>query len=189
MLVFPTIICSFELLTPTLDPNRNQTLSGEDCVRNRNGIYGTPAAARTLDRLKSRVLENGGDVNKTVFGLIVPWSDGFVSNWVRQKDNNVWIKTVTICPPANGKKGNKNSTDSHVVVMGLSKHSHSNVVSATVDEIAMIEKGVTRLSYQGGTPRLLMTSFGIVSYVRLLFSFVLVHSMSSFLFTACLCIR
>ena len=145
-----------------------------------------------LERLKSRVLENGGDVNNTVFGLIVPWSDGFVSNWVRQKDNNVWINTVTICPPAKGKKGNKHSTDTHVVVMGLSKHSHSKVVSATLDEITELEKGVRRLSYQGGIPRLVNTSFGIVSYVSFYSPLCLFtacpHSLPLF-YTACLCFR
>ena len=156
----------------SLKPN---TLSGEDGERNREGIYGSPAATRALERLKAKVLENGGDVDKTVYGLIVTWSDSFVSCWVRQKDNNVWIQTVTICPPANGKKGNKNSTDTHVVVMGLSKHSHSKVVSATLDEIAELEKGVTRLLYQDGRPRLVNVSLAIVSCVIV---FILVCSSS-----------
>ena len=116
-----------------------------------------------MERLKDRVRANGGDVNKTVYGLIVIWSDGFVSHWIRQKDNNVWIQTVTICPPANGKKGNKHATDTHINVMGLSKHNHSKNVSATLDEISELEKGVMRLSYQGGTPRLVHTSVGVVS--------------------------
>ena len=111
------------------------------------------------------MLQNGGDVNNTLFGLIVSWSDGFVSNWVRQKDNNVWIMTVTICPPAHGKKGNKYSTDSHVVVMGLSKHCHGKVVSVTLDEIAELEKGVMRLMYQDGRPKLVNVSLTIVSSV------------------------
>jgi len=160
MFVLSAVRRSFESLTPLSKLN---TLSGEDGVRNWDGIYGSPAATRALERCIARVRENGGDVNKTVFGLIVPWSDGFVSNWVRQKDNNVWIKTVTICPPANGKKGNKHSSDTHVVVIGLSKHSHSKVMSATLDEIVELEKGVMRLSYQGGIPRLVNTSFTIVS--------------------------
>ena len=155
-----------ELINHQMAMGRNYTWAMEDGERNWDGIYGSPAVSRLLERLKSRVRENGGDVNKTCFGVIVPWSDGFVSNWVRQKDNNVWIFTATICPPANGKKGNKNSTDTHIVLMGLSKHNHSKVVSVTLDEIEELEKGVKRLSFQDGKPTMVNTSFAVVSVFR-----------------------
>ena len=35
---------------------------------------------------------------KTKIGYVYFWSDGFLNCFIKQKDNSVWIFTVTVCP-------------------------------------------------------------------------------------------
>ncbi len=36
---------------------------------------------------------------KTKLGWLLFWSGGFLCYLIKQKDNSVWILTVTVCPP------------------------------------------------------------------------------------------
>lgn len=126
--------------------------------RDRTGINGTPQAEEVLARLKRKVLANGGNPDDTLFGLIVIWSDGFITAWVRQKDNSCWTLTFTLCPTDGIKQ-----EDSHAIALGLSKYDHSNTVEEIIKQLEPLEDGVERLWSSDGQLRIKNTSFGVVS--------------------------
>ena len=65
------------------------------------------------------------DIKATSKGNIYFWSDSFLHCLVKQKDNSVWILTVTISPPwADINKG----TYTHVLTMGKSSKDHTPVI-------------------------------------------------------------
>ena len=75
--------------------------------RNNEGLNGTKAMddllkkiRETMDRDKSlsEIMKKN-----TKIGWIYFWSDAFLRCFIKQKDNSVWILTVTICPPENEK--------------------------------------------------------------------------------------
>lgn len=124
----------------------------------RAGIFKTPAFDALLDKLKYKVRLNGGDPEKTLYGVIVLWSDGFKTSWVKQQDNSCWMVTVTFCSPDGVK-----TTNTYIIALGFSKYDHTCVVSSIMDEVEQLENGKKRLYNEGGVSKIVNTSFGVVS--------------------------
>ena len=133
-------------------------IRGDVKRRDRAGIFKTPAFDALLDKLKYKVRLNGGDPEKTLYGVIVLWSDGFVTSWVKQLDNSCWMVTVTICSPDGVK-----TTNTYIIALGFSKYDHTCVVSSIMEEVEQLENGKMRLYNEGGVSRIVNTSFGVVS--------------------------
>lgn len=133
-------------------------IRGDVKRRDRAGVFKTPAFDDLLDKLKYKVRLNGGDPEKTLYGVIVLWSDGFVTSWVKQLDNSCWMVTLTICSPDGVK-----TTNTYIIALGFSKYDHTCVVSSIMEEVEQLENGKMRLYNEGGVSRIVNTSFGVVS--------------------------
>ena len=69
-------------------------------------------------------------------GYIFFWSDSFMHCFAKQKDNRVWILTVTISPPwADINKG----TYTHVLTMGKSSEDHTPVIDTYMREARQLQ--------------------------------------------------
>ena len=82
------------------------------------------------------------DVNDkpTKYGSFILWSDGFIRSWVKQKDNNVWIMTITI-PDLDGYSSLKYHT--YCVAIKKPSNGHQPVIDFYLKEVAMLTKGVS----------------------------------------------
>ena len=59
-----------------------------------------------MEEVEQRMKDAGVDEKKrkqTKIGWMIFWSDSFLNSFIKQKDNSVWVLTVTICPPENTK--------------------------------------------------------------------------------------
>ena len=112
-----------------------------DKRRNKEGLNGTRAVDDLLEDVKA-AMENSGvsqeDIEKTPVGWIYFWSDGFLRCFIKQKDNSVWILTVTVCPPE-ALKSNGNNT--YVLAMGKSSDDHTPVIEHYLQEAKDLMKG------------------------------------------------
>lgn len=123
------------------------------------GINGSSAATKLLKRLREIVAAEGKDPKKTAFGYLILWSDGFVTSWVKQKDNKCWCMTVTVAPP----KGNDRSIfHTHCIALGKGGDHHSLIVNM-LDELDEIRKG--KMRYDGAQKKWIHTSFDIIVYM------------------------
>ena len=76
----------------------------------------------------------------TKHGSFILWSDGFIRSFVKQKDNNVWIMTLTI-PDLDGSATLKYHT--YCVAIGKSSNDHQPVIDFYLKEVPMLTKGVS----------------------------------------------
>ena len=119
----------------------NFARDGKTGKRNRDGLNGTRAVDDLIAEVDAAMEEMGIDEesrNKTIVGWILMWSDGFLRCFVKQKENSVWIITVTVCPP-----GNKMSSGmyTYVLAMGVSSDDHTAVIDHYLEEIEMLKQG------------------------------------------------
>ena len=82
----------------------------------------------------------------TKIGWIYFWSDAFLRCFIKQKDNSVWILTVTICPPENEKSS---GLYTQVLAIGKSDSNHEEVIKHYPREINDLMNGLE--CYFGGT--------------------------------------
>ena len=75
---------------------------------------------------------------KTKIGYVYFWSDGFLNCFIKQKDNSVWIFTVTVCPPVEEKSSGKYT---YVLAMGQGGTDHTKVVEHYMKECQDLMKG------------------------------------------------
>ena len=71
---------------------------------NKDGLNGTQAMADLVNDIVDALKRDGlsdESIRETHIGWVYFWSDSFLRCFVKQKDNSVWILTVTICPPLN----------------------------------------------------------------------------------------
>ena len=122
-----------------------------------SGINGTPAARVLLAKLRAQVRAAGGNPDKTAFGWLTVWSDGFQTSFIKQKKNSAWIMVLTVSSP---RRDGRSVFHSYVIAMGPAKQDHSHVVNAALDEIAELGKGKQR--YCGATKSFINTSFGLI---------------------------
>ena len=129
----------------------------------KTGVNGCPAAQRLLEKLRKIVEDNGGDPDKTAFGYVILWSDGFVNSWVKQKNNSVWVMTVTICPP---EGSDRSKLHTHCIAMGPGHADHDSVIEHFFKEMQEIRKGKLRhYTDENGKRHLINTSFDILVYM------------------------
>ena len=112
-----------------------------DKRRNKEGLNGTRAVDDLLEDVKAAMEDSGvsqEDIEKTPVGWIYFWSDGFLRCFIKQKDNSVWILTVTVCPPEALKSNGKNT---YVLAMGKSSDDHTPVIEHYLQEAKDLMKG------------------------------------------------
>ena len=90
-------------------------MQDEKGKRNRNGINGSAAADALLEKLRDIVEAEGGNPDKTAFGYLVLWTDGFTTSWVKQKENSCWCMTVTVAPP---NDNDRSAFHTHCIALG-----------------------------------------------------------------------
>ena len=93
----------------------------EEYRRDRTRTNGCPAMDALLEHMKEQNTEN----SPTKYGGFVLWSDGFVRSWIKQKENNVWILTVTF-PDLDGSATSKFHTC--CLAVGKSSKDHQPVL-------------------------------------------------------------
>ena len=76
----------------------------------------------------------------TKYGSFILWSDGFIRSRAKQKDNSVWILTITISDP-DGSTTSKYHT--WCVAIGKSSSDHQPVIDYYLKEVAILTKGVS----------------------------------------------
>ena len=64
---------------------------GPGITQRTDNIHGTGAMTELLQNLK----ESAKGKNGVYFGYMIFWSDGFLTSYVKQRDNSAWILTVT----------------------------------------------------------------------------------------------
>jgi hypothetical protein len=97
------------------------------------------------------------DIKGTSKGYIYFWSDSFLRCFVKQKDNSVWILTVTISPPwTDVNKG----TYTHVLAMGKSSEDHTPVIDHYMREARELQRGFR--CYFGDTNDIRDVAFGLL---------------------------
>ena len=123
--------------------------------RNLHTINGSRAAAELLQHLRSRV----SNPDNTAFGALLLWSDGFCRTYVKQKDNSVWILTLTFL---NTDKKTKSPMHTYCIAIGKSSEDHTPVLEIIMRQLDDLEQARTR--YCGITGTFIDTSFGIIAY-------------------------
>ena len=104
------------------------------------GMHGSKIAAKMLHQLR---LESD-DPNNTAFGFFTCWSDGFLTSYVCQKDNSVWILTISFLDP----KGSATSQFHTIcLAIGHSKDDHTEVIDYYLEEFKIIRHGKLRYSF------------------------------------------
>ena len=120
------------------------------------GIHGTKIAAKTLHQLR---LESD-DPNNTAFGFFTCWSDGFLTSYVCQKDNCVWILTISFIDP----KGSSTSQFHTIcLAIGHSKADHTEVIDYYLEEFRIIRR--EKLRYSSIKKKFIKTSFALIAYL------------------------
>ena len=103
---------------------------------------------------------NGGDPDKTAFGYLIFWSDGFLTLWVKQKNNGCWCMTVTVAPPLDNYRS---IFHTHCIALGRKDGDHNDVIVPFFDELDKIRKGKWR--YDGLQKEWIHTSFDVLVYM------------------------
>jgi hypothetical protein len=124
-------------------------------VRNEYAINGSKAAAELLEKLRAGV----SDPDHTAFGAVILWSDGFCRTYVKQKDNSVWILTVTFL---NTDNKTKSSMHTYCIAIGKSSADHTPILEIVMKQLEGLQKQRTR--YCGITGSFVKTSFGVIAY-------------------------
>ena len=101
-------------------------LTHEQLKANREGI--AKAVEKALEE----------EITKTSRGYIKFWSDSFLRCFIKQRENSVWILTVTICPPEHVKSS---GVQTHVLAMGMSSEDHTPIIEHYLKEAQKLMKG------------------------------------------------
>ena len=108
---------------------------------NEDGLNGTKAV-KTLRNDVIDTLKKSGksdeEIKETNIGYFYYWSDAFLRCWVKQKNNSVWILTVTISPPLDRINTGEFT---HVLAIGKSSEDHSEVFNYFHKEARELMKG------------------------------------------------
>ena len=120
------------------------------------GMHGTKIANKMLDQLR----DESDDPTNTAFGFFTCWSDGFLTSYVCQKDNSVWILTASFIDP----KGSA-SSQFHTICLaiGPSKADHTEVIDYYLNEFKTICRG--KLRYSFNKKKIVKTSFAMIAYL------------------------
>jgi hypothetical protein len=128
-------------------------------VRNRSGINGTPAADFLVNDLRAYAISHNVDPDAVAIGWISIWSDSFLSSWIKQKLNSVWVLTITVSNPF----GSRSDQHTFVVAIGPSQVNHEDVVASVIQQIKDLRK--PKLRFCGHTNQFILTSFDVIAYL------------------------
>ncbi|EJK68844.1 hypothetical protein THAOC_09946 [Thalassiosira oceanica] len=120
-----------------------------------NPINGCKAARDILERLR----EDSSRPFAIRIGLMIFWSDGFQRAYVKQKDNNVWILTVTFL---NTVKNSRSKFHTYCLAVGKAGADNSSIVENVLRELEEVEKA--RSLYCGRTNKIVKCQFAALSY-------------------------
>ena len=93
----------------------------------------------TIEELLTYMKEQNPENKPTKYGSYLLWSDGFIRSFIKQKDNNVWILTVTF-PDPDGCATSKFHTC--CLAVGKSSNDHKPVIDHYLQEIETLAKGI-----------------------------------------------
>ena len=127
----------------------NFAYDGTTGKRNREGLNGSKAAddiINDLDETMKAANVEKETRDKTKKGWILMWSDAFLRCFIKQKENSVWIITVTVCPPPNKMSS---GLYTHVLAMGKSGSDHMEVINYYLEEMKLLQAGFE--CYMGAT--------------------------------------
>ena len=128
----------------------------QDNERRHENTHGCRALNKLLEMMKSMNTTN----KPTKYGSFLLWSDGFVRSFVKQKDNNVWILTLTI-PDPSGCATSKYHT--YCLAVGKSSNDHQPVIDYYLREIEMLAKGVRLFDLKSG--KYVNVQMGLLAYI------------------------
>ena len=133
-----------------------------DGKENSEGLNGTKAMKDLVDEVNKRMEE--ADVDKkmrkqTKIGWLIFWSDSFLNSFIKQKDNSVWMLTVTICPPENMKTSGRYT---YILAIGKSDADHSEVIDHYLEEADKLMKGFD--CYFGATNKIERVALGLLCW-------------------------
>jgi len=116
--------------------------------------------SRAAQELRKRMEESNTFEGETLYYYLIFWSDGFLRSYIKQKDNSVWILTVTIADP----KGNSTSAfHTFCLAIGRSKHNHTKVINYYIRELNKLRCGMKR--YCARRRRMVNTCFDMLAYI------------------------
>ena len=124
------------------------------------GLNGTKLARETFNNVHAAMEDAGVSEEKrreTKVGVLVFWSDAFLRSFVKQKDNSVWILTVTFCPPVGEYSFNWYT---QTLAIGKSGEDHSKVFEWYMEELKEIKKG--QMYYNGTTNKFERLAFDLL---------------------------
>ena len=127
-------------------------------VRNLEGLNGTKAMDDLIKDVENRMRECGvhEEVRKeTKIGHLIFWSDSFLRCFIKQKENSVWILTVTVCPPDDKKSSGKYTI---ILAIGKSSEDHTEVVESFMKQANELMEGFD--CYLGSSKTMARVSFG-----------------------------
>ena len=125
-------------------------------TRDRSNTNGSPAMEQLLKYMKEINTEN----IPCKYGSYLLWSDGFVRTFVKQKENNVWILTITFADP-NGSATSKFHT--YCLAVGKSSNDHQPVIDHILKETEMITKGIQVFCPKEG--KFIRIQMGLLAYI------------------------
>ena len=143
---------------------QNRTREGSDGTnRNREGLNGTKAMDDLIDGINEAMMEakeNEGIRTKTKIGWLNFWSDGFLNCFTKQRENSVWIITVTVSPPSDSQSSNL-----YTYVLAMAKHDadHTRVIEHYMREVSVLKKGIE--CYFGSTNTIEHISLDILAWI------------------------
>ena len=127
---------------------------------NRSGLNGSRAVGDLQVDVMKQLRKVGvkedqlRDVN---IGFLYFWSDSFLRCFVKQRDNSVWILTVTVSPPYNEKSSGKYT---YVLAMGKSSNDHTKVIEFFHNEVRELMNGFD--CYDCRKDEIRKTAFGLL---------------------------
>ena len=77
-------------------------------------------------------------MKQTKIGYLLFWSDSFLNSFIKQKDNSVWVLTVTICPPEDMKSS---GWYTYILAIEKSDADHSEVINHYLHQAEELMKG------------------------------------------------
>ena len=110
---------------------------------NYDGLNGTDAVKDLRKDVVTAMTSDNQSRDKisgTKIGYIYFWSDSFLRCFIKQRENSVWVLTVTICPPESDKT---NGNNTFILAIGKSgkEVDHRPVIEHYIKECIELMKG------------------------------------------------
>lgn len=139
----------------------NFAYNGATKERNTEGLNGTIAMEKLIKDVVSRHQDNKetDEINRTKIGYLLPWSDSFLRCFTKQKENSVWILTVTVCPPEDDMSS---SLYTYVLAMGRSDLDHAPIIKHFMEEVLIAMNGFE--CYDGSNDKFQRVAFGMIAW-------------------------